>query len=82
MTDSTPKGTNPGLTPEESEDLFKVLTEFNTKLSEMKSNLDPLKSKVSKSEIQTSKGVSFLEVKYRKPLPKKNHTTIKIPITH
>ena len=78
MTDNTPKDTNPGLTPEESEDLFKVLTEFNAKLSEMKSNLDPLKTKVSKSEIQTSKGVSFLEVKYRKTTHE--HILFPIPI--
>lgn len=68
MTDNnnTLKETNSGMTAEESNELLKVLTEFNTKLSEMKSNLEPLKNKVSNSEIQTSKGVSFLELKYRK----------------
>lgn len=57
---------NAELSTEESNELLKTLKEFNTKLGEMKRNLEPLKAKVDKSEIHTSKGVSFLELKYRK----------------
>ncbi|KAI9252106.1 Sas10/Utp3/C1D family-domain-containing protein [Sporodiniella umbellata] len=49
----------------ETEEFKQLIKDLKTKVVDMKNLLKPLKEKVKDNNIQTSKGVSFLEVKYQ-----------------
>ncbi|KYQ96795.1 U3 snoRNP protein [Tieghemostelium lacteum] len=48
----------------ESPLLLELLEEFKSKISEIKSSILPILEKVKSNNLQTSKGISFLETKY------------------
>ncbi|KAI9469808.1 MAG: Sas10/Utp3/C1D family-domain-containing protein [Benjaminiella poitrasii] len=52
-------------TEKESDEFVKLIKDLKKKISDMKNQLKPLKQKIDENQIQTSKGVSFLEVKYQ-----------------
>ncbi|KAI7907191.1 Sas10/Utp3/C1D family-domain-containing protein [Cokeromyces recurvatus] len=52
-------------TTDDSVDFTKLIKDLKKKIGDMKNQLKPLKQKVKENQIQTSKGVSFLEVKYQ-----------------
>lgn len=49
----------------ESAEFIKLVKDLKAKIMDMKKQLKPLKEKIDSDEIQTSQGVSFLEVKYQ-----------------
>ncbi|KAI8647411.1 Sas10/Utp3/C1D family-domain-containing protein [Parasitella parasitica] len=49
----------------EAAEFTKLIKSLKAKIIDMKNQLKPLKQKVESNQVQTSKGVSFLEVKYQ-----------------
>ncbi|KAI8091537.1 Sas10/Utp3/C1D family-domain-containing protein [Thamnidium elegans] len=52
-------------TVDETVEFTKLIKDLKAKIIDMKNQLKPLKQKIEENQVQTSKGVSFLEVKYQ-----------------